>query len=348
MYERIVADNHCRKNQTLNIGVIIFLVIIFIFFGRIIQVINNNRERGAFAYVQILNFSLPLIETKSYDAEDYAENNMSVKRICMEAIGIDNLNSLNIVGGEVSYYKKIFFKNTVTQSVISPFQISDNSIQKQTTEQESKPVTDQSLVKPLNNAVPEVLIYHTHTLEAYGGTNPDSSDPSTSVVGVGEALKTALESYGISVIHDTTNHCETYNGCYDRSRQTVLNYLKKYGDFKLIIDLHRDSGGTQETMATNINGDSVAKVMVVTTENSSRYQKNKELADYFVNKADQLYPGFCRGIFPYHHGLVAFNQDLSDGSMLIECGSDINSMQQTTNSAKYIARIIAEYINGKK
>ena len=64
----------------------------------------------------------------------------------------------------------------------------------------------------------------------------------TNVVGVGDVLANELEeNYGISVIHDKTNHCISYNDSYTRSGETVDKYLQEYGDFKMIIHLHRDS-----------------------------------------------------------------------------------------------------------
>ena len=63
---------------------------------------------------------------------------------------------------------------------------------------------------------PKILIYHTHTTEAYTATKESSyvqtssyrtADPSKSVLAVGEALAERLRTqYGFSVIHDTTDH----------------------------------------------------------------------------------------------------------------------------------------------
>ena len=57
----------------------------------------------------------------------------------------------------------------------------------------------------------------------------------------------------------------------------------------------------------------------------------------------------CRGdgIYTYNSGKNAFNQSLSDNSMLIEIGADSNTSEEAKNSIKCIARIIAEYVNKK-
>ena len=63
---------------------------------------------------------------------------------------------------------------------------------------------------------------------------------------------------------------------------------------------------------------------------------------------NSLYPGLAKPTTIYNNGVKAFNQDIFSNSILIEVGANINTSQEAMNSAKYIARIIAEYINGKK
>lgn len=328
-----------KKN--INFIMIIFIIVIGIFSFRVINILSSNRERGGYAYVQLLNFGIPYIEIEAYNNEDYVENNLSMKQVCLEAIGLNKINFLSIISGEVSLFNMEYTNsNNVASLNINPFQISDSAIN-------NVKVVDNSLKKVIDQSKPEVLIYHTHTTEGYGEGSPDSDNENLNVVGVGNELAKELEeNYGISVIHDKTNHSISYVGCYQRSNETVSNYLKKYGDFKMIIDLHRDAVDNKNAVTTTINGESVARVMMVNSKNSTRYNKNKETTEFLMNKMEELYPGLTRKIFTYNHGLLAFNQSLSDGSVLIECGSNSNTPKEAQNSAKYIARAIAEYING--
>lgn len=353
MYNKIAIEY--RRKNTLNVGILIFILLIGILFFRVINILRNSNERGGFAYVQLLNFGMPVIEAETYNEEDFAENKLSIKRVVLEALGISNISPLKIISGELSIYKP-GLSNEVSSnnSGFNPFIINESTIKTKEVKEvaENKPalnnVVNEALKKPLNTAVPEVLIYHTHTSEAFGGVTSDSSDASTNVVGVGEALRKELEdNYGISVIHDTTNHSQSYNGCYNRSRETVSRYLQKYGDFKLIIDLHRDSVENKNAVTANCNGENLAKIMFVNTRNSSRYDKNREITTELYNKANELFPGITRDIYTYNSGMVAFNQDLSDNSILIECGSNTNTMEEAVNSTKYIARVIAEVLNKK-
>ncbi|MBD7909803.1 stage II sporulation protein P [Clostridium sp. Sa3CVN1] len=325
-----------------------------IFSYRVIKVLSSNKERGGFAYVQLLNFGMPVVENQIYNEGAYAENSLSIKRVCLEALGLKNISSFAIINNEVSFYKQGFQANSKIASVdISPFKINDSSIAKQDDTSSGNNVNtknslayDPKLKKNIDHSKPEVLIYHTHTTENYAEAGGDTLDENYSVVGVGSEISRILEEdYGVSVIHDKTNHSVSYNNSYDRSNETVSRYLKKYGDFKMIIDLHRDSLDNKGAVTANINGENVARLMFVTAKNSTRYGKNNALAEEFLNKANALFPGLIRQIYSYNHGINAFNESLSDSSILIECGANVNTSAEAKGSAKYIARLIAEHIN---
>lgn len=329
------------KRAKVNIAIIILLMISGIFSYRVISILNSNNERGAFAYVELLNFGIPIVENQVYDGEDFTENKLSIKKACLEATGIYNINAFNIINSEVCYFKfDLPIESTQKLQVFSPFELKEEALIKINDED----VND--LKKPLNQSNPEILIYHTHTTESYAEDGPDTENQDYNVVGVGNVLEEELENtYGIACIHDKTNHSVSYLKCYERSNETVTNYLKKYGDFKLIIDVHRDSVDNKSMTTATVNGQSVVKVMYVNAKNSTRYENNKKLAEFFENRTEELYPGMSRGIYTYNSGKNAFNQSLSDNSILIEFGSNVNTSIEAKNSAKCLARIIAEYVN---
>lgn len=157
------------------------------------------------------------------------------------------------------------------------------------------------------------------------------------------------KKYGIAVIHDTTVHDRgDYNGSYKKSAVTLDKYLKSYGNFKLIIDLHRDSV-EKSAVTTKINGQSVARFMFVVTQKNPRYEKQKKLIDSMIKTSNKLFPDLLRGneIYPYQWGMDYYNQNKSDNAVLIEVGSNTNTIDEVKNTGKYLARIIAEQINGK-
>lgn len=103
----------------------------------------------------------------------------------------------------------------------------------------------------------KILIYHTHTTEAYRQADEDlyqeqtpwrTTDNEHNVVRVGEELKKHLEALGYTVIHDTTNHePPSLSTSYSRSEETMKAYLKKYPEIEMFIDLHRDASGDDNT-----------------------------------------------------------------------------------------------------
>jgi stage II sporulation protein P len=345
-------DEYNRKikiRPNINVGMIILMLIMSVLFIRLGNVLKNSNERGAFAYVQLLNLGMPIIESQVYDEGIYAENKLSLKNVCFQVLGLDNLSCKSIIQNELSYIKVIDDKYINLNFKFNPFQLSDDSISKLPANSSSKntKIYDPNLKKELDKSKPEVLIYHSHTTENYGG-QADSLDEDTNVVGVGDVLASELEdNYGVSVIHDKTDHCVSYNDSYTRSGETVDKYLNQYGDFKMIIDLHRDSLDNKAPTTTEIYGMSASKIMFVNAENSTRYAKNKELTEKVFNKTSELFPSLPIKILTYHRGKNAFNQSKSDGCLLFEIGSDKNTPEESKVTAQCMARVIAEILNKK-
>lgn len=350
-----VIDGKFKIKSNINVGVIVLILITSILFIRLGNVLKNNKERGAFAYVQLLNFGAPLIESQVYDEGIYAENKLSLRNVCMQVLGLDKLNYMSIIQSELSCFSNVGNKENQESNksnfTFNLFQVSEDSISKQPVNNDSSKNTkiyNPSLKKELDKSKPEVLIYHSHTTENYNASEPDSLDENTNVVGVGDVLSNELEeNYGISVIHDKTNHCISYNDSYKRSGETVDKYLKQYGDFKIIIDLHRDSVEDKSLTTTEVDGMSASRVAFVDAENSTRYAKNKELTEKVFNKTSELFPGLPIRILTYHRGKDAFNQSKSDGCLLFEIGSHTNTPEESKVTAQCMARVIAEILNKK-
>lgn len=211
---------------------------------------------------------------------------------------------------------------------------------------------------------PQILIYHTHTEESFTPSKQfkfdhsdtdRTSDLRYTVVRVGDEISNILEKqYNIKVIHDTTIHDgSSYNSAYVKSQKTVEAYIKKYPNLSMIIDLHRDAAdfnGKKLRVSTNIDGKSAAQVMTVLGTDGRGlphkfWRDNLNLGVKFAKKMNDLYPGLSRGI---DLKLGRFNQFLSKNAMLIEVGSNGNTVDETLESSKYIARTIAEVLKEAK
>ena len=342
-----------------SLGYLIIIIAFIIFLIRGITVIKSYIEPGGYAYVQMLNFSMPVVKTAVYDEGVYADNNLSLKNVVLEALGIRGINAYNIVGKEIGLFSNILGGSDIVSSFkkLTPFSLKNESIAKMTAEEiaELNKVSaayDPSLKKNLDNWIPEVLIFSTHTTENYSERENLTTDNDFNVVGVGEILANELEEgYGISVIHDKTNHSVSYSEAYSRSNETLKKYLDEYGDFKVIIDLHRDGvdGAKAEQLKSvytiNLNEQNLAKMMFVTAPNSGRYEANKAFVENLYNIGNKLFPGLIRDIHEINPAATAINYSLSDNFILIEDGANVNTAQEAKLTSKYIARIIAEYLN---
>ena len=344
--------NNIRKKikvkPNINIGIVVLILILSILFIRLGSVLKDNRERGAFAYVELLNLGMPIIESQAYDEGNYAENKLSLKTVCFEVLGLNNFSYRGIIQNEISFFYNIDDNDTKSAFTFNPFQVSEESVSKLPVNNDSKntQIYNASLKKEINKSKPEILIYHSHTTENYNANEPESSDENTNVVGVGDVLSKELEeNYGISVIHDKTDHCISYNDSYTRSGETVDKYLKQYGDFKMIIDLHRDSVEDKSVTTTQVYGMNASKIMFVNAKNSTRYDKNKELTEKVFNKTSELFPSLPIKILTYNRGKNAFNQSKSDGCLLFEIGSHTNTPEESKVTAECMARVIAEILN---
>ena len=208
----------------------------------------------------------------------------------------------------------------------------------------------------LDSDGPQILIVHTHTTESF--TNDDKakytatdSDRSTNedenISAVGKAMCEVFDQRGIQYVHDATVHdYPSYNGAYNRSKATVLANLEKYPSIKIVLDVHRDgivrSDGTKVKVASDINGTKAAQCMFVVGSNveltHNNWRENMKLACKLQNKANELYPGLMR---PINLRSERFNQQLSTGALILEVGSNGNTLEEAVTGAKYMADVIA-------
>lgn len=209
---------------------------------------------------------------------------------------------------------------------------------------------------------PTVLIYHTHATEGYMSdeseyyTNrdePRSTDKNKNVIKLGEIIAEELERAGIKVVHDETLHDHPgYTGSYSRSAETVTELLKKYPSIELAIDVHRDSisSGESDKVApvVTVDGKEAAQVMLVmgsgtgSVENYPDWRENLKVAENLQHIFEKKYPSFARSILLKSS---RYNQHLSKGSILIEVGSDANTLEQAEYSARLVGKSLVTLLN---
>lgn len=214
-----------------------------------------------------------------------------------------------------------------------------------------------SKIKLRKSSVPQVLIVHTHATEGFMSGERDyytksdvfnTTDCSKNVVRLGDIVSGILEKGGIGVIHNTTLHDgESYTGSYSRAEKTITETLKKYPTIKVVIDIHRDSVAQNSTdrvrPVVEINGKNAAQVMLVMGSNTgsvsgfSKWRENFRLAIKYQQTLENMYPGLARAM---HFASKKYNQHLTTGSMLLEIGTDVNTLEQAEYSAELAANAL--------
>lgn len=212
---------------------------------------------------------------------------------------------------------------------------------------------------------PEVLIVHTHATESYMNEDrayytaqdkPRNEDDNKNVVKVGETFAEILRNGGISVLHDKTHHdSPSYNQSYSRAKTTINEYLSKYPSIKVVVDVHRDSiamtGNDKCKPTAEINGKKAAQVMLVVGSQTGSvsgfpdWKQNLRLALRFQQTMEANYPGLARAMLFCSR---KYNMNLTKGSMLLEVGTDANTLEEAIYSAELAGNALLSVLNTLK
>jgi stage II sporulation protein P len=201
----------------------------------------------------------------------------------------------------------------------------------------------------------QILIYHTHSQETY--VDSHKGDVSESIVGVGERLATILrEQYGFNVIHHLGQYdIESRDYAYSKAMDGISTVLENNPTIEVIIDLHRDETNADTKLVTTIQDKQMAKFMFFNglcytrelgnLENLSNpyIQENLSFAFQMQLFADEYYPGLTRRIYLKGY---RYNMHFRPKSLLIELGSQTNTLEEAMNSCEPMAHIIASVLNG--
>ena len=197
---------------------------------------------------------------------------------------------------------------------------------------------------------PSVLIYHTHTHEAYEQTASDpyeavevwrTTDTAHSVVKVGEELAVQLRRYGFDVVHDTTDHeAHQLSTAYTRSLATLMDYKER---FDLYIDLHRDAYVDGDPICVSSSaGTEMAPVMLLIGNGNGFdvkpwYSQNLSFARALESRINREAPGLCKPVLVKDG---RYNQNIGVFSILVEVGHNRNTLAQACNSVSPLAKAI--------
>ena len=206
-----------------------------------------------------------------------------------------------------------------------------------------------SLVSPVHPDPKKVLvgIYHTHNSESYSGDggNEHESGINGDVVKVGAALAKALENKQIGAVHSERIHdAQDFMKAYSESVNTGKALLEDYPTIKMLLDIHRDGvppGISKSTV--NIGGREVSKVLIVIGKKNPDWEKNEAMARELIEIATKKYPGLFVPAISYASD-ARYNQHLSEGALLLEFGSQQNTLKEAEGTADLVADVLADWL----
>lgn len=210
-----------------------------------------------------------------------------------------------------------------------------------------------------------MLIYHTHTYEAYTATEAypytskekwRTSSPDRNVVAVGSYLSKLLTDAGVSVTHDTTPYePPKLSTAYQRSLEMLQKRQQNGESYDLYIDLHRDaySKGNGPNTVDTPSGASARLLMLIgkgTGQTGAGYdikpdwESNRTIAQTLTNRLNLQCEGICR---PVSLKSGRYNQHVAPCCVLIEVGNNQNTLEEALAAMPYLANAICALADGQ-
>lgn len=192
-----------------------------------------------------------------------------------------------------------------------------------------------------------VGIYHTHSAECYSGDGGPDRVPggeNGDIAEIGQLLAEALERKGIKTVHSTEVNDAVYIQSYDHSYKTAKKMLEDNPTIRLLIDLHRDGLPTQVGKDTAVvSGKDSARVMIVIGQKNPNWKKNEAIANGLIAIGEKKYPGLFYSKIRYASD-ARYNQYLTDGAILLEIGSQLNTPEEAQAAAAPLAEVLKAYL----
>jgi stage II sporulation protein P len=238
------------------------------------------------------------------------------------------------------------------------FYIVDKSTKVDDTLFNAKEMLEKDMTMKQEKENPQILIYHTHSQEAFSDSRPGVEEDT--VVGVGAYLaKILTEQYGYNVIHDSTQY-DMINGhldrnlAYNNAEPGIDKILKENPTIEVVIDLHRD--GAKSKRVINVNGKQTAQLMFfnglstnskgedITYLNNPYLQDNLAFSLQLQLKGREKYPGL---LVKNYLKAYRYNLHVRPKSVLVETGTDYNTLEEAMNAMDLLADILYDVLSGE-
>ncbi|MDE7342152.1 MAG: stage II sporulation protein P [Lachnospiraceae bacterium] len=207
------------------------------------------------------------------------------------------------------------------------------------------------------NDKPQILIYHTHSQEAFADSIP--GDESTTIVGAGEKLAQLLrEKYGYNVLHLTESFDkESRDYAYSNSLPVLEQLLEENPSIEVVIDLHRDAMPEDRRLVVDLQGRPTAQFMFfnglsrtarngpIESLENPYLDDNLAFSFQMQTASNEYYPGIARRIYLKAY---RYNLHLRPKSLLIELGAQNNTVEEIMNAIDPLAHIIHLVLVGEE
>lgn len=210
-------------------------------------------------------------------------------------------------------------------------------------ENADEPMSPEETIKQFKGR--QVALYCTHTAETY---IPDSGKPRLDgkrglITKVAEEVAVSLKKQGLdAAFYNEIHDFPEYDRSYTNSRQTVKEILNNPDQVVAMFDVHRDSiPGLEKAETVKIDGKEAARILIIVGTDQRKehphWKENLAFANRIAQCGEQMYPGLIKGV---RTKAGTYNQEYHTHALLIEFGSDQNSLPE----ARYAARLFSDIL----
>lgn len=314
---------------------------------------------------------------KICQTKDYIMDFLTEKNVIIQKFGTlnddENFNDLTVTPIDIIENTEKFnvsnydFDGKIIEKTFTDEQASDsfeNVFVRNVTDSKDidiKSILSENFYLPTNDfSKPTVLIYHTHSTETYifndnglfASDFPTRNDnTAVNMIRIGDEITKILESYGIGVIHDRTIYDSVYTGAYDKSRQGIEKIIKDNPSVIITLDIHRDAlyvdDFTRIKPAVSIDGTKAAQMMIIAgcedgnVTDFPNWKTNLSFAVHLQNEINDKYDNLMKPIF---FCMRKYNMDITPYSLLIEVGTDVNTLQEAAYSGRLLGNALSDFI----
>ncbi len=205
-----------------------------------------------------------------------------------------------------------------------------------------------------------ILIYHSHTHEAYEPTEAHpykalskwrTKDESANVVAVGAYLAELLRACGHTVTHDRTDYEQSnLSDAYVRSLKGIEKLTSAGETYDFYLDIHRDAYSESAVgNVISVGGERLARLMCLVGTGKGQtgagfavkpdFDRNNALAVQITRILNRQTDKLCKSVCVKSG---RFNQHVGKLCLLIEVGNNKNTLEEALLSLPYLADAITE------